>query len=141
MRATVLYAAGDVRVENVPDATIVDSTDAVLRIARASICGSDLWPYNLMEPVETGRRMGHEAIGVVEAVGADVHTLKHGEVVVMPFAFPTGRAPSAAKDCTPRAPKAGSSARSKSPGPRPKPCRSPWPTGRSSSSRSARMTP
>ena len=50
----------------------------------------DLWPYKLMEPVEAGRRMGHEAIGVVEAVGADVHTLKAGDVVVMPFAYSDG---------------------------------------------------
>ena len=90
MRATVMYAAGTVRIEKVPDASVVDPTDAVVRVTRACICGSDLWPYNLMEPVETGRRMGHEAIGVVEAVGADVHTLKRGEVVVMPFAFSDG---------------------------------------------------
>ena len=90
MRATVMYRAGDVRIENVADATIVNPTDAVVRITRACICGSDLWPYNLMEPVKTGRRMGHEAIGVVEAVGADVRTLKVGDVVVMPFAYSDG---------------------------------------------------
>src|SRR2546426_8706674 len=50
----------------------------------------DLWPYKLMDPVEAGRRMGHEAIGVVEAVGADVHTVKAGDVVVMPFAYSDG---------------------------------------------------
>src|SRR2546428_12254278 len=50
----------------------------------------DLWPYKLMEPVEAGRRMGHEAISVVEAVSADVHTLKAGDVVVMPFAYSDG---------------------------------------------------
>jgi len=90
MRATVLYGVGDVRVENVPDARLIEPTDALLAVSRACICGSDLWPYKLMEPVETGRRMGHEAIGVVEAVGADVHTLKVGDVVVMPFAFSDG---------------------------------------------------
>jgi len=90
MRATVMYRAGDVRIENVPDATIVNPTDAVIRITRACICGSDLWPYNELEPVETGRRMGHEAIGVVEAVGADVRTVKRGDVVVMPFAYSDG---------------------------------------------------
>src|SRR5438094_778025 len=90
MRATVLYGAGDVRVENVPDARLIQPTDALVAVSRACICGSDLWPYNLMEPVETGRRMGHEAIGVVEAVGADVRTLKVGDVVVMPFAFSDG---------------------------------------------------
>lgn len=50
MRATVMYRAGDVRIENVPDATIVNSTDAVIRITRACICGSDLWPYNELDP-------------------------------------------------------------------------------------------
>jgi threonine dehydrogenase-like Zn-dependent dehydrogenase len=90
MRATVMYRAGDVRIENVPDATIVNPTDAVIRITRACICGSDLWPYHELEPVEKGRRMGHEAIGVVEAVGADVRTGKRGDVVVMPFAYSDG---------------------------------------------------
>src|SRR6266702_2443730 len=90
MRATVLYGAGDVRIENVPDARMIDPTDALVTVSRACICGSDLWPYKLMEPGETGRRMGHEAIGVVAAVGADVHTLKVGNVVVMPFAFSDG---------------------------------------------------
>src|SRR5438034_10771839 len=90
MRATVLYGAGNVRVENVPDARLIAPTDALLAVRRACICGSDLWPYKLMEPVETGRRMGHEAIGVVEAVGADVRTRKAGDVVVMPFAYADG---------------------------------------------------
>ena len=56
MRATVMYRAGDVRIENVPDAAIVHPTDAVIRITRACICGSDLWPYNELAPTETGRR-------------------------------------------------------------------------------------
>src|SRR2546425_5409197 len=90
MRATVLYGAGDVRVENVPDARLIEPTDALVAVSRACICGSDLWPYNLLEPAQTGRRMGHEAIGVVEAVGAGVRTLKVGDVVVMPFAYSDG---------------------------------------------------
>src|SRR2546427_4079746 len=90
MRAAVLYGAGDVRIENVPDARLIEPTDALVAVSRACICGSDLWPYKLMEPVEAGRRMGHEAIGVVEAVGADVHTVKAGDVVVMPLAYSDG---------------------------------------------------
>ncbi len=82
-----MHKAGDVRIENVPDATIVKPTDAVIRITRACICGSDLWPYNELAPTDTGRRRGHEAIGIVEAVGADVRTVKPGDVVVMPFAY------------------------------------------------------
>jgi threonine dehydrogenase-like Zn-dependent dehydrogenase len=85
-----MYRAGDVQIENVPDATIVNPTDAVIRITRACICGSDLWPYNELEPTPAGRPMGHEAIGVVEAVGADVRTVKRGDVVVMPFAYSDG---------------------------------------------------
>jgi threonine dehydrogenase-like Zn-dependent dehydrogenase len=90
MRATVLYGAGDVRIETVPDAQLIEPTDALIRVTRAAICGSDLWPYKTMEPSQTGRIMGHEAIGVVETVGQDVHTLKAGDLVLMPFAFSDG---------------------------------------------------
>src|SRR5918912_3251152 len=90
MRATVMHGAGDVRVEDVPDPSIIDPTDAILRVTRACICGSDLWPYASMEPSETGQSMGHEAIGVVEEIGADVRTVKRGDVVVMPFAISDG---------------------------------------------------
>jgi threonine dehydrogenase-like Zn-dependent dehydrogenase len=90
MLATVMYGAGDVRVENVPDAQIIKPTDALVRVTRACICGSDLWPYKSMEPTEAGVVMGHEAIGVVEEVGKDVRNLKHGDLVVMPFAWSDG---------------------------------------------------
>ena len=90
MRATLMYGAGDVRIENVPDARLIDSTDALVRVTRAGICGSDLWPYKSMEPSETGRRMGHEFVGVVEAVGDDVRTIKAGELVVSPFLWSDG---------------------------------------------------
>lgn len=90
MRATVMYAAGDVRIENVPDPAIEEPTDALMRVTRACICGSDLWPYKSLEPADGARVMGHEAIGVVEEVGADVHSVKPGDVVVMPFAFSDG---------------------------------------------------
>ncbi|EEF59947.1 zinc-binding dehydrogenase [Pedosphaera parvula] len=90
MRATIMYCAGDVRVENVPDATIVNPTDALVRVTRACICGSDLWPYKDLAPTEKGRRMGHEAVGVVEAVGKQVQKVKKGDFVMMPFAFSDG---------------------------------------------------
>ncbi len=90
MRATLMYGAGDVRVENVPDAGIVERTDALVQITKACICGSDLWPYKKMPPNQTGRRMGHEFIGVVESVGADVRTVKKGDVVVAPFLWSDG---------------------------------------------------
>jgi len=90
MRATVMFGAGNVRIEAVPDARLIETTDALVVVTRAAICGSDLWPYKTMEHSETGRRMGHEAVGVVETVGADVRTLKVGDVVVMPFAYSDG---------------------------------------------------
>jgi threonine dehydrogenase-like Zn-dependent dehydrogenase len=90
MRATIMYKAGDVRVETIPDARIVEPSDALLRVTRACICGSDLWPYNLMESEPRGRPMGHEAIGIVEAVGAAVRRVKRGDLVVMPFAYSDG---------------------------------------------------
>ncbi len=90
MRATVMYGAGDVRIEAVPDPTIEEPTDAIMRVVRASICGSDLWPYNDMPMSEAGQTMGHEAIGVVTDVGSDVRTVKPGDVVVMPFAISDG---------------------------------------------------
>jgi hypothetical protein len=90
MRAAVMYKAGDVRVENVPDAHLVEPTDALVRVARAAICGSDLWPYKSMEPIESGRRMGHEFTGIVEAVGAQVRTIKTGGLVVSPFLWSDG---------------------------------------------------
>jgi threonine dehydrogenase-like Zn-dependent dehydrogenase len=90
MLATIMYAAGDVRTEDVPDPTIVEPTDAVVRVTSACICGSDLWPYAGMAPSETGQSMGHEAIGVVEDAGAEVRTVKRGDLVVMPFAYSDG---------------------------------------------------
>src|SRR5881227_1582354 len=90
MRATVMFGAGDVRIENVPDARLIEPTDALVAVTRACICGSDLWPYRTLGHSDIGRRMGHEAIGVVDAVGADVRTVKVGGVVVMPFAYSDG---------------------------------------------------
>ena len=84
MRATVMHKARDVTIENVPDAAIVEPTDAVIRVTRACICGSDLWPYNDGPRIE-GQRMGHESIGVVEEVGNDVQRIKRGQIVIMPF--------------------------------------------------------
>jgi threonine dehydrogenase-like Zn-dependent dehydrogenase len=90
MRATVMYGAGDVRIETVPDARLIEPTDALVAVTRAAVCGSDLWPYKAMEPSETGRRMGHEFMGTVEAVGSDVQTLRVGDLVVSPFFWSDG---------------------------------------------------
>ncbi len=85
-----MYGAGDVRIGDVPDAHLIEPTDALVRVTRAAVCGSDLWPYKTMEHSESGRRMGHEFIGVVEAVGADVQTVKAGDLVVSPFLWSDG---------------------------------------------------
>lgn len=90
MRATVMYAAHDVRVERVPDPHIVEPTDALVRVTRACICGSDLWPYNSMPAAPIGNRMGHEFMGIVEDVGSAVRTVKKGDLVVAPFAWSDG---------------------------------------------------
>ena len=90
MKATLMYGAHDVRVENVPDARLVEPTDAVVRVTRACICGSDLWPYNSMPKTQTPVRMGHEFIGIVENVGAAVGRVKKGDLVVAPFAWSDG---------------------------------------------------
>src|SRR6476660_2087388 len=90
MRATVMYGVHDVRVETVPDARIVEPTDALVRVTRACICGSDLWPYNSMPASKTGNRMGHEFIGLVESIGDDVRKVRKGDLVVAPFAWSDG---------------------------------------------------
>ncbi len=90
MKATVMYGAHDVRVERVPDARLVEPTDALVRVTRACICGSDLWPYNSMPPAPVGNRMGHEFVGIVEDVGAEVRSVKKGDLVVAPFAWSDG---------------------------------------------------
>lgn len=90
MRATIMYQAGDVRIEAVPDAAIKAPTDALIRVTRACICGSDLWPYQDMQPETGPKPMGHEAIGVVIEVGSAVERIKPGQVVIMPFAFSDG---------------------------------------------------
>jgi threonine dehydrogenase-like Zn-dependent dehydrogenase len=82
-----MYGAGDVRIETVPDAKLIEPADALIRVTRAAICGSDLWPYKTLEPSQTGRRMGHEFIGLVEAVGNAVRTMKVGDVVLTPFVW------------------------------------------------------
>jgi threonine dehydrogenase-like Zn-dependent dehydrogenase len=87
MRATFMYGAGDVRVHDAPDPVLQQPTDAIVRIVRSSVCGSDLHPYHNMPVSEQGSPMGHEFLGVVEELGGDVSGLKRGDVVVAPFAW------------------------------------------------------
>src|SRR3978361_2229663 len=87
MRATYLYGAGDVRIESVPDPIIQQPTDAIVRVTRACICGSDLHPFHSAPQTEQGKAMGHEYIGVVEETGSAVSTLKAGDCVIAPFTY------------------------------------------------------
>jgi threonine dehydrogenase-like Zn-dependent dehydrogenase len=90
MRATYMYGAGDVRVITVPDASLQQSTDAIVRVTRACVCGSDLHPYHSMPVSDEGQSMGHEFIGIVEEIGKDVTTLSVGDFVIAPFAWSDG---------------------------------------------------
>jgi threonine dehydrogenase-like Zn-dependent dehydrogenase len=85
-----MFRAGDVRVQNTPDPVLRYPTDAIVRVVRACICGSDLHPYHSLPETPGGTTMGHEFIGVVEEVGADVATVKKGDFVIAPFAVSDG---------------------------------------------------
>lgn len=90
MKATYMFGAGEVRVIDVPDASIKAPTEAVVRVTRACVCGSDLHPFHTLPVTQRGRAMGHEFIGVVEDVGADVTTVAKGDFVISPFAYSCG---------------------------------------------------
>lgn len=90
MRAAVFHAPGDVRIEQVPDPRIEEPTDAIVRITHTAICGSDLWFYRGQAEYEPGWRVGHEPMGVVEAVGSEVRSVKPGDFVIAPFAISDG---------------------------------------------------
>ena len=85
MRGAVMYAPGDVRVEDRPDPVIQQPTDVVLRLSATCVCGSDLWPYRGVEKLDGPRPMGHEYAGVVEEVGSEVATIRPGQFVVGSF--------------------------------------------------------
>ena len=85
MRATVMYSAGDVRFEERPDPTIIEPTDAVIRLPVTCVCGSDLWPYRGADPVPQPTPMGHEYVGIVEEVGSEVRLIEPGQFVVGSF--------------------------------------------------------
>jgi threonine dehydrogenase-like Zn-dependent dehydrogenase len=84
MRGVVMYSPGDVRVVNREDPKIIEPTDAIITLSATCICGSDLWPYRGVEPVDH-QVMGHEYVGVVEEIGSAVKTMKVGDFVVGSF--------------------------------------------------------
>lgn len=93
MRATLIHAPGDIRVEECPDPKLMNDTDAIVKVTASCVCGSDLWPYRGISPVTKPRRIGHEFIGVVTQIGAAVTKVKAGDFVVAPWANSCGQCP------------------------------------------------
>lgn len=87
MRATVLHAPRDIRLDDVAVPQLRLDTDAIVRVVAACICGSDLWPYRGINEVHGPTRIGHEFVGIVEQVGSQVGTVKPGDFVIAPFTF------------------------------------------------------
>ena len=85
MQGTVLYGPRDIRFEDIDAPRILQPTDAIIRLAVTSVCGSDLWPYRGIQPIDGPTPMGHEYCGVVEEVGKDVKSVKPGQFVIGSF--------------------------------------------------------
>ncbi|MGI9084018.1 MAG: zinc-dependent alcohol dehydrogenase family protein [Aeromicrobium sp.] len=93
MRATVLHATRDIRLDDVDAPQLIEDGDAVVRVLASCICGSDLWPYRGLPEISGPQRIGHEFVGIVEDVGASVQTVKPGDFVIAPFAFSDNTCP------------------------------------------------
>ncbi|MFJ4903207.1 zinc-dependent alcohol dehydrogenase family protein [Streptomyces sp. NPDC088727] len=107
MRATVIHAPHDIRVQEVPDPAIQQPTDVVLRVLRACICGSDLWAYRGESAREPGQRIGHEFLGIVEEAGSGVNGFAVGDLVVAPFVWSDGTCAYCAEGLTTSCPQGG----------------------------------
>ena len=90
MHATLIHGPRDIRFERVDDPTIQRPTDAVVRVVASCVCGSDLWPYRGVQQTDEPSRIGHEFVGMVEAVGDAVQTVRVGDFVIAPFAISDG---------------------------------------------------
>jgi threonine dehydrogenase-like Zn-dependent dehydrogenase len=93
MRAALYLSAGNVIVDDVPDASLSEPTDALVRVLRSCICGSDLWSYRGVINRAERSRLGHEFIGVVEEIGSEVRTVRAGDLVVAPFQWSDNTCP------------------------------------------------
>lgn len=100
MRGAVIYGERDVRVEDRPEPTIIEPTDAVVRAVAACVCGSDLWRYRGISPVKQPTPIGHEYVGVIEAVGDSVTSVKPGQFVVGGFTTSDNTCPVCRKGAT-----------------------------------------
>ncbi|MGN0103515.1 zinc-dependent alcohol dehydrogenase family protein [Bifidobacterium thermacidophilum] len=90
MKSTIYYGPHDVRVEERPIPTIKNPGDLIIRVVRTCVCGSDLWPYRSQDANSAGTPIGHESIGVVTEIGADVTAAKPGDFVIVPFPISCG---------------------------------------------------
>ncbi len=93
MKATILHAPGDIRLDEVPDPTLAAPTDALVRVTASCVCGSDLWPYRGVNEVKDPTRIGHEFVGIVEEVGAEVRSVRPGDFVIAPFMYSDNTCP------------------------------------------------
>ncbi|MFJ9677666.1 zinc-dependent alcohol dehydrogenase family protein [Streptomyces sp. NPDC101194] len=107
MRATVIHAPHDIRVQEVPDPSVQQPTDVVLRVLRACICGSDLWAYRGEAARQPGQRIGHEFLGIVEEAGSEVAGFAVGDLVVAPFVWSDGTCAYCAEGLTTSCPQGG----------------------------------
>ncbi|MFI8432158.1 zinc-dependent alcohol dehydrogenase family protein [Streptomyces sp. NPDC079020] len=107
MRATVIHAPHDIRVREVPDPTIQQPTDVVVRVLRACVCGSDLWAYRGESARQPGQRIGHEFLGLVEEAGSGVNGFAVGDLVVAPFVWSDGTCAYCAEGLTTSCPRGG----------------------------------
>ena len=90
MHATLIHGPGDIRFEEVDDPAVRKPSDALVRVVASCVCGSDLWPYRGINPPDEASRIGHEFVGIVEAVGGAVETVRVGDFVIAPFALSDG---------------------------------------------------
>jgi threonine dehydrogenase-like Zn-dependent dehydrogenase len=90
MKAAIFRGAFDIQVEQIPDAAILEPTDAVVQITHACICGTDLWPYRGQGQYQSGWQIGHEWMGIVQDIGSQVRTIKRGDRVIASYDFCDG---------------------------------------------------
>ena len=93
MKATMIHAARDVRLEHQPDPGIQRPSDAIVKVVAACVCGSDLWFYRGDNPIEKPFRIGHEFVGIVQEVGTGVRSLRGGDFVIAPFMYSDNTCP------------------------------------------------
>jgi threonine dehydrogenase-like Zn-dependent dehydrogenase len=93
MRATVLHAPRDIRLDDVATPELRTDADAIVKVVAACVCGSDLWPYRGINEVKHATRIGHEFVGIVEKVGTGVSSIKPGDFVIAPFTYSDNTCP------------------------------------------------